>query len=56
MSNAQFGIYRVERQLGPGGTYGVAFLVRDRDSNPSVLKWLKAEAPREGRARFENEV
>lgn len=56
MANAQFGNYRVERQLGPGGAYGVAYLVSDKDNNQAVLKWLKPEAPREGRARFENEV
>lgn len=50
-----FGTFVVERVLGPGA-YGITYLVRDEDSQPLALKWLKADAPAEGRFRFENEV
>lgn len=51
-----FAQYRVEKALGPGGAYGITFLVRDEKNDPYALKWLKPDAPREGRFRFENEA
>lgn len=50
-----FGSYVVEKVLGPGA-YGLTFLVRDEQKQPFALKWLKDDAPAEGRFRFENEI
>ena len=51
----KIGTYRVKRFLGPGA-YGQTYLVLGADDELLALKWLRQDAPREGRFRFENEA